>query len=112
VTWDFDILKGDVSFTVLRTKHTLSKEEHHIHHISGLPVSTQIIDKNMQVGRDMSIVEPPHICRDGDSVQVFIYMTRLIRLRILDVSIHLNLYNHQSSVLHLELLCCQGIKIK
>ncbi|XP_053381314.1 SEC14-like protein 1 [Mercenaria mercenaria] len=69
VTWDFDILKGDVSFTVLRTKHPISKDEHHIHHISGIPVSAQYIDKNMQVGRDMSIVEPPHICRDGDSVQ-------------------------------------------
>lgn len=69
ITWDFDILKGDVTFTVFRCKNPLSKSEHHVHHISNLPVSIQYIDKNMQVGKDMSIVEPPHICRDGDSVQ-------------------------------------------
>ncbi|XP_060065339.1 SEC14-like protein 1 [Ylistrum balloti] len=72
ITWDFDILKGDVTFTVLRCKHEVSGDPRHQHHISGAMGgigSTQYIDKTMQVGMDLSIVEPPHICRDGDSVQ-------------------------------------------
>lgn len=69
LTWDFDILKGDVTFTVFRAKSSILKQDHHVHHISGIAASTQYIDKYMQVGRDLSIVEPPHICRDGDSVQ-------------------------------------------
>ncbi|KAH3871853.1 hypothetical protein DPMN_035068 [Dreissena polymorpha] len=71
ITWDFDILKGDVTFTVFRCKSVLNKETYeHPHHVGGQVVSTQYIDKSMQVGPDLSIVEPPHICRDGDSVQV------------------------------------------
>ena len=73
ITWDFDILKGDVTFTVFRCKNSITQDSHHAHHISGATGgigSVQYIDKNMQVGPDLSIVEPPHICRDGDSVQV------------------------------------------
>ncbi|KAK3760718.1 hypothetical protein RRG08_010689 [Elysia crispata] len=72
VTWDFDILKGDVTFTVFRCRHTRPSEPHHQHHVSGTTTgvgSVQYIDKSMVVGRDISIVEPPNICRDGDSVQ-------------------------------------------
>lgn len=73
LTWDFDILKGDVTFTVLRFKGSISADPHHQHHVSGATGgigSVQYIGKSMQVGVDLSIVEPPCICRDGDSVQV------------------------------------------
>lgn len=73
MTWDFDILKGDVTFTVLRCKGSISADPHHQHHVSGATGgigSVQYIGKSMQVGVDLSIVEPPCICRDGDSVQV------------------------------------------
>lgn len=73
ITWDFDILKGDVTFTVFRCRHPLSSESQHTHHMSGAvggAVSVQYLDRSLQVGVDLSIVEPPHICRDGDSVQV------------------------------------------
>lgn len=72
ITWDFDILKGDVTFTVLRCKRSISADPVHQHHVSaatGGIGSVQYIDKNMQVGPDLSIVERPLICRDGDSVQ-------------------------------------------
>ncbi|XP_063444838.1 SEC14-like protein 1 isoform X1 [Mytilus trossulus] len=74
ITWDFDILKGDVTFTVIRYKYgTLPAEPYHQHHVqsaSGGIGSVQYIDnKTMQVGKDLTIVEAPHICRDGDSVQ-------------------------------------------
>ena len=72
ITWDFDILKGDVTFTVLRCRRALTPIPHE-HHQSGAGsavVSTQYIDKHMTVGVDISIVEPPLVCRDGDSIQV------------------------------------------
>lgn len=72
ITWDFDILKGDVTFTVFRCKQSVSQDSLHQHHVSGATGSigcVQYINKNMTVGVDLSIVEPPHICRDGDSVQ-------------------------------------------
>ncbi|XP_059157139.1 SEC14-like protein 1 [Physella acuta] len=70
VTWDFDILKGDVTFTVFLCRKAISPQPHH-HNAgtSGNIGSVQFLDKNMVVGRDISIVEPPNICRDGDSVQ-------------------------------------------
>lgn len=72
ITWDFDILKGDVTFTVMRCKHDISEEPVHQHHVSGAMGgigSIQYIDRTMQVGMHLSIVEPPNICRDGDSLQ-------------------------------------------
>lgn len=72
VTWDFDVLKGDVTFTVLRCRQTLSASPHE-HHISGAVGgigSTQYTDRHWTVGVDASIVEPPLVCRDGDSIQV------------------------------------------
>ena len=72
ITWDFDILKGDVTFTVLRCRQHPTAEPHE-HHISGAVGgigSKQYIDKHTVVGVDVSIVEAPTVCRDGDSVQV------------------------------------------
>ncbi|XP_076455450.1 SEC14-like protein 1 [Babylonia areolata] len=72
ITWDFDILKGDVTFTVLRCKHPVHQDPVHQHHVSGAAGgigSVQFIQKHMAVGVDISIAEAPHICRDGDSVQ-------------------------------------------
>ncbi|KAK7111754.1 SEC14-like protein 1 isoform X2 [Littorina saxatilis] len=72
ITWDFDILKGDVTFTVFRCKQSIREDPVHQHHVSGATGgigSVQYINKTMTVGVDISIVEPPHICRDGDSVQ-------------------------------------------
>ena len=72
ITWDFDILKGDVTFTVLRCRKVYHAQPHE-HHVSGAAGgigSTQYVDKHWTVGVDISIVEPPLVCRDGDSIQV------------------------------------------
>ena len=72
ITWDFDILKGAITFTVLFARRSLMADPHE-HHVSGAVGgigSTQYIDKHMTVGVDISIVEPPIVCRDGDSIQV------------------------------------------
>ena len=72
ITWDFDILKGDVTFTVLRSRRemTATPHEHHVSGATGGVGSNQYIKKDMTVGVDVSIVEPPLVCRDGDSIQV------------------------------------------
>ena len=72
ITWDFDILKGDVTFMVLRCRSAMLSEPHD-HHVSGAEGgigSRQYIDRHMVVGVDLSIVEPPLVCKDGDSIQV------------------------------------------
>jgi hypothetical protein len=74
ITWDFDILKGDVTFTVLRCRTPLvsSPHEHHVSGAVGGIGSTQYMQtcKHWTVGIDVSLVEAPHVCRDGDSIQV------------------------------------------
>jgi hypothetical protein len=72
ITWDFDILKGDVVFTLLRCRKPICDEphQHHVHGAAGGIGSTQYVDKRWAVGVDISIVLAPSVCRDGDSVQV------------------------------------------
>jgi len=74
ITWDFDILKGDVTFTLMRcrrhTSITLPIHEHHVSGAVGGIGSVQYVDRHWTVGVDISIVEPPLVCRDGDSIQV------------------------------------------
>jgi len=72
ITWDFDILKGEVTFTILRFRRPLSSPPH-AHHVSGATGgvgSVQYVDKNCTVGVDITLVEAPIVCRDGDSIQV------------------------------------------
>ncbi|WAQ97346.1 S14L1-like protein [Mya arenaria] len=113
ITWDFDILKGDMTFTVFRCKAALNKASNeHEHHVGGHVVSVQYIDKAMQVGPDLSIVEPPHICRDGDSVQgshvVSSAGSYILQWKYFDstkASFEFSLSTHKSKVMyHTELL--------
>lgn len=74
ITWDFDILKGDVTFTLMRcrrhTSITLPIHEHHVSGAVGGIGSRQYVDRHWTVGVDISVVEPPFVCHDGDSIQV------------------------------------------
>ncbi|XP_043195394.1 SEC14-like protein 1 isoform X2 [Amphibalanus amphitrite] len=83
ICWDFDIMKSDVAFSVLRTKVPIThKDEAHAHAHSGPlqvldslnPLSEDaehrsVIDKNWKEGVDYFRVEPTLICHDGESVQ-------------------------------------------
>lgn len=66
ITWDFDILRGDVVFSLYHVKQApkLGPQE------PGVRVSGQLIDKNWVLGADYSRVEAPLICREGQSIQV------------------------------------------
>ena len=69
ITWDFDVLKGDVTFTLLRLQRAYRGQPHQ-HHVGGSVSSTQFTDKRWLIGRDLHVVEPPSLCHCGDSVQV------------------------------------------
>jgi hypothetical protein len=66
ITWDFDILRGDVVFSLYHAKQApkLSPQE------PGVRASGQLIDKSWILGVDYSRVEAPLICREGQSIQV------------------------------------------
>ncbi|XP_037056554.1 SEC14-like protein 5 [Peromyscus leucopus] len=65
ITWDFDILRGDVVFSLYHVKQApkLGPQE------PGVRASGQLIDKSWVLGTDYSRVEAPLICREGQSVQ-------------------------------------------
>ncbi|KAK2097487.1 hypothetical protein P7K49_022938 [Saguinus oedipus] len=65
ITWDFDILRGDVVFSLYHTKQVprLGARD------PGTRPSGQLIDKGWVLGRDYSRVEAPLICREGESIQ-------------------------------------------
>ena len=72
ITWDFDVLKGDVTFMLVRCRRqvTSSPHEHHVSGAVGGVGSTQYTSKDWVLGVDMTSVELPLVCRDGDSLQV------------------------------------------
>uniref|UniRef100_A0A8B9GY73 SEC14 like lipid binding 5 n=1 Tax=Astyanax mexicanus TaxID=7994 RepID=A0A8B9GY73_ASTMX len=69
ITWDFDILRGDIVFNIFHSKRTpqpLRKEAS-----PALPElnNVQLIDGSWTLGVDYSMVESPLTCREGESIQ-------------------------------------------
>ncbi|XP_071796652.1 SEC14-like protein 5 [Asterias amurensis] len=67
LTWDFDILRGDVVFSVLMSRHPLTVHKEPMGPM-GL-TNTVVIDKSMVCGVDFRQVELPLVCRAGASIQ-------------------------------------------
>ncbi|XP_051636619.1 SEC14-like protein 5 isoform X2 [Manacus candei] len=70
ITWDFDILKGDVVFSLFHSKRAPEPS----HKESTLPGpcagdNVQLIDRTWVLGVDFSRVESPLVCREGESIQ-------------------------------------------
>ncbi|XP_039741215.1 SEC14-like protein 5 [Pteropus medius] len=65
ITWDFDILRGDVVFSLYHTKQAprLGSGE------PGARASRQLTDRGWASGTDYSCVEAPLVCREGESIQ-------------------------------------------
>ncbi|XP_072514026.1 SEC14-like protein 5 [Salminus brasiliensis] len=69
ITWDFDILRGDMVFNIFHSKRTpqpLRKEVP-----AALPElnNVQLIHGSWTLGVDYSMVESPLTCREGESIQ-------------------------------------------
>lgn len=72
ITWDFDILKGDVVFSLFHSKRApeTSHKEATLPSTSAAGDNVQLIDKTWVLGVDYSRVESPLVCREGESIQV------------------------------------------
>lgn len=73
ITWDFDILRGDVVFSLYYAKQAPKPGPCE----PGPRTSGQLMDRRGALGADYSCVEAPLVCREGESIQVripwFIY---------------------------------------
>ncbi|XP_054289717.1 protein real-time isoform X2 [Macrosteles quadrilineatus] len=66
ITWDFDVMRQDVTFSVLRTEKPLPKD---LSPGSQDGETRSVIDKSWVEGEDWSRVEPLVTCHDGESIQ-------------------------------------------
>lgn len=84
ITWDFDVLKGDVLFNIFRSKRPPRAAD------AAAPASAppargeRPAEKSGAPGAAYSRVESPLMCREGESIQV--------RARIQTSSRHINYY--------------------
>ena len=71
LTWDFDVLRGDVQFALLYSRKALPVHREPIGP-SAMHGSTNtvVIDKTMTIGIDYRVVESPLVCKAGESIQV------------------------------------------
>ncbi|OXB55088.1 hypothetical protein ASZ78_012025 [Callipepla squamata] len=71
ITWDFDILKGDVVFSLFHSKRApeTSHKEATLPSTSAAGDNVQLIDKTWVLGVDYSRMESPLVCREGESIQ-------------------------------------------
>lgn len=66
ITWDFDILRGDVVFSLYHSKQMPKPGPQE----PGARAGGKLTDKGWVLGVDYSRVEAPLVCREGESVQV------------------------------------------
>lgn len=66
ITWDFDVLRGDMVFSLYHAKQApiLAAQE------PAARAGRQLIDRNWVLGVDYSCVQAPLLCREGESIQV------------------------------------------
>lgn len=73
LTWDFDVLRGDVVFSVMVSRRPLTIHKEVTNPVStpaGIVANTVVIDKSMQCGIDYKVVESALVCKAGESIQV------------------------------------------
>lgn len=72
ITWDFDVLRHSVCFSVFRTKNTVSSPNGTLQPNQNLIENDHksVIDKQWKEGHDYFRVEASIVCHDGESVQV------------------------------------------
>ena len=68
ITWDFDVMKGDVQFTVFR--HKRPREAISSNSLSSFGSDASINQSGVIAGVDAMVVEKPRHCVDGESIQV------------------------------------------
>ncbi|XP_075687711.1 SEC14-like protein 5 [Rhinoderma darwinii] len=73
ITWDFDVLRGDVVFSLFHSKRAPEIRQKDPASVTTSTTTSsnnvQLIDKNWVLGVDYRRVEAPLVCRDGESIQ-------------------------------------------
>jgi len=71
ITWDFDVLRHSICFSVFRTKNPVSTPNGTLQTTPGLTENDHksVIDKQWKEGHDFFRVETSIVCHDGESVQ-------------------------------------------
>ncbi|CAG7668652.1 unnamed protein product [Allacma fusca] len=75
ITWDFDVLRHSVSFSVFCTKNPITSAPPTPNGpLGGQTIQAEsdhktVIEKSWKEGQDYFRIEPPFICHDGESVQ-------------------------------------------
>ncbi|XP_049760355.1 SEC14-like protein 5 [Elephas maximus indicus] len=65
ITWDFDVLRGDVVFSLYHARQALTPGPRE----PGARAGGQLVDKGWVLGTNYSHVEAPLVCREGESIQ-------------------------------------------
>ncbi|XP_077130375.1 SEC14-like protein 5 [Ranitomeya variabilis] len=72
ITWDFDVLRGDVVFSLFHSKRVPEVRQKDPASVTATTASSnnvQLIDKSWVLGLDYRRVEAPLVCREGESIQ-------------------------------------------
>nr|XP_061837561.1 SEC14-like protein 1 [Nerophis lumbriciformis] len=70
ITWDFDVIKGDVLFNIYHSKRAPKRDTAGANGFPSLgTVSSPLLDKSWVLGQDYSTVESALTCTEGESVQ-------------------------------------------
>jgi len=70
ITWDFDVIEGDCHFQVLR-----HKRPRELNMVSTTCLGeTSLTKPSIRPGIDAQVVERPILCRQGDSMQVRLWI--------------------------------------
>ncbi|KAJ8253692.1 hypothetical protein COCON_G00203040 [Conger conger] len=69
ITWDFDVLKGDVLFNIFRSKRLPLAVDKSTPALAPNVRSVQLTEKSGASGVDYGRVETPLMCREGESIQ-------------------------------------------
>ena len=69
ITWDFDVMKGDVQYTVFR--HKRPREAVSSTSLSSFGSDASLNQSGVIAGVDAVVVEKPRHCFDGESIQVY-----------------------------------------
>ncbi|CAG0891657.1 unnamed protein product [Cyprideis torosa] len=77
ICWDFDIIKEDVAFTILRTSEAITSKEpppsptvlQTMNPFEVDPEFRSVVEKSWKEGKDYFVVETPVVGHDGESIQ-------------------------------------------
>ena len=86
ITWDFDVMRHDVMFSVFRCKETVAPKTVTPTTLGtfnlGEPEHHSCIGRGWKEGTDYFKAEAPIVCHDGESIQVFYPLLAALSIKL------------------------------